>query len=215
MHPRDTHVRALRPGPCQCYLLWQKELCKCDHRSCDEGTVLDYLGSPKCNQCPYEVGQKEIKLQKEEASTVTVEAEVGVTWRHIRGHRWPSEAGRGRNRFSLGTSRRNQPCQHLDFSPVKRGSDWFFFHSCTRTHLCCFTPLCLQHNVTAATGPILAKVIPFLRNQKVSIFPQSKRNNFPLALSVVKSKQYENAYISNLSRLQLVMLHPSTFLLLL
>lgn len=37
---------------------------------------------------------------------------------------WPLEAGEGKNRFSSGTSRRNQVSGHLDFSRGRRMSDF-------------------------------------------------------------------------------------------
>lgn len=49
---------------------------------------------------------------------VTMEIEIGVMWTQAQECEQLLEAA-VRNRFSSGASRRNQPCQNLDFIPIE------------------------------------------------------------------------------------------------
>lgn len=53
------------------------------------------------------------------------------------------EAGKGEEQTSPGASRRNQPCRHLDFSPMRLILD-FWPPDCKTITLCCFKAFKVQ-----------------------------------------------------------------------
>lgn len=61
----------------------------------------------------------------------------------------PIEDGKGKgNRFSLGTSREKQPCQHHDLRSVRP----LDLQNCKIINLCCFKLLILWGSVAAEMG---------------------------------------------------------------
>lgn len=125
-----------------------------------------------------------------------MEAETQVMWRQTKERQQSPEAERGKGTDLLEPPERTHPADILIWSPV-RCSSGLLASGAMRTNLHCLTPLSLLKCYSIKGTNTVTKVTTFLRKWKVSIFPHRKKqtkkfHHFPLALSVVNSKQSEN-----------------------
>ena len=108
----------------------------------------------------------------------------------------PQRLNKAKEQTPTGTPRKSPPCWHLDPKPCKVQFR-LLASGAMRTNLHCLTPLNLLKCYIIKGTNTVTKVTTFLRKWKVSIFPHRKKQtkkfyHFPLALSVVNSKQSEN-----------------------